>query len=158
MWRSSLLINDLVLYAIIYAISMASILPKAASSVLKDVLVCSSRCRRVALRRRFHFQNVLMDIPLSRKSLTTTIGTSMKAPYSSSSLASLSKTIDKVGPRSKRSETHRNGNAYFPEISDKAVAYWLLGSAASVFGIVIFGGLTRLTESGSVLLLQCHLR
>ncbi|KAJ5550087.1 Heme A synthase type 2 [Penicillium sp. DV-2018c] len=36
----------------------------------------------------------------------------------------------------------------FPKISDKAVAYWLLGSAASVFGIVIFGGLTRLTESG----------
>ncbi|KAF2201921.1 electron transfer protein 1, mitochondrial precursor [Delitschia confertaspora ATCC 74209] len=36
----------------------------------------------------------------------------------------------------------------FPETSDKSVAYWLLGSAASVFGIVIFGGLTRLTESG----------
>lgn len=36
----------------------------------------------------------------------------------------------------------------FPEISDKVVAYWLLGSAASVFGIVVFGGLTRLTESG----------
>jgi cytochrome c oxidase assembly protein subunit 15 len=38
----------------------------------------------------------------------------------------------------------------FPKISDKSVAYWLLGSAASVFGIVIFGGLTRLTESGCV--------
>ena len=37
-----------------------------------------------------------------------------------------------------------------PKISDKSVAYWLLGSAASVFGIVIFGGLTRLTESGFV--------
>lgn len=36
----------------------------------------------------------------------------------------------------------------FPEVSDKKVAYWLLGSAASVFGIVVFGGLTRLTESG----------
>ena len=36
----------------------------------------------------------------------------------------------------------------FPETSDKKVAYWLLGSAASVFGIVVFGGLTRLTESG----------
>lgn len=39
----------------------------------------------------------------------------------------------------------------FPKISDKAVAYWLLGSAASVFGIVVFGGLTRLTESGFVI-------
>ncbi|KAF2279112.1 electron transfer protein 1, mitochondrial precursor [Westerdykella ornata] len=36
----------------------------------------------------------------------------------------------------------------FPNTTDKSVAYWLLGSAASVFGIVIFGGLTRLTESG----------
>ncbi|KAJ5287442.1 Cytochrome c oxidase assembly protein COX15 [Penicillium angulare] len=35
-----------------------------------------------------------------------------------------------------------------PKISNKSVAYWLLGSAASVFGIVVFGGLTRLTESG----------
>ena len=37
---------------------------------------------------------------------------------------------------------------FFPEISEKPVAYWLLGSAASVFGLVVFGGLTRLTESG----------
>ena len=36
----------------------------------------------------------------------------------------------------------------FPDASPRAVAYWLLGSAASVFGIVVFGGLTRLTESG----------
>ncbi|KAF2438245.1 electron transfer protein 1, mitochondrial precursor [Karstenula rhodostoma CBS 690.94] len=36
----------------------------------------------------------------------------------------------------------------WPKTSSKGVAYWLLGSAASVFGIVIFGGLTRLTESG----------
>ncbi|KAL5001872.1 cytochrome oxidase assembly protein-domain-containing protein [Aspergillus recurvatus] len=36
----------------------------------------------------------------------------------------------------------------FPDVSNKSVAYWLLASAASVFGIVVFGGLTRLTESG----------
>ncbi|KAJ5164320.1 Heme A synthase type 2 [Penicillium coprophilum] len=40
------------------------------------------------------------------------------------------------------------GKSSFPKISDKTVGYWLLGSAASVFGIVVFGGLTRLTESG----------
>jgi len=39
----------------------------------------------------------------------------------------------------------------FPATSSKSVAYWLLGSAASVFGIVVFGGLTRLTESGYAL-------
>ena len=40
---------------------------------------------------------------------------------------------------------------FFPEASSKAVGYWLLASAGSVFGIVVFGGLTRLTESGWVL-------
>ncbi len=38
----------------------------------------------------------------------------------------------------------------FPDTTSNTVAYWLLGSAASVFGIVVFGGLTRLTESGYV--------
>jgi len=53
----------------------------------------------------------------------------------------LSKTIRIVkGEKLKKS--------FFPETSDKVVAYWLLGSAASVFGLVVFGGLTRLTESG----------
>ncbi|OLL26894.1 Cytochrome c oxidase assembly protein COX15 [Neolecta irregularis DAH-3] len=33
-------------------------------------------------------------------------------------------------------------------ITHKQVGYWLLGSAGLVFGIVVVGGLTRLTESG----------
>lgn len=48
---------------------------------------------------------------------------------------------------------HANSRAkdgFFPEITSKSVSYWLLGSAASVFGIVVLGGLTRLTESGLV--------
>ncbi|KAF2223677.1 cytochrome oxidase assembly protein-domain-containing protein [Elsinoe ampelina] len=56
-----------------------------------------------------------------------------------SPLASLSRSI---GVR----KTPRANS--FPETNSKSVAYWLLGSAASVFGLVIFGGLTRLTESG----------
>ncbi|KAI5464615.1 cytochrome oxidase assembly protein-domain-containing protein [Mariannaea sp. PMI_226] len=36
----------------------------------------------------------------------------------------------------------------WPETSSKGVGFWLLGSALSVFGIVVWGGLTRLTESG----------
>jgi cytochrome c oxidase assembly protein subunit 15 len=36
----------------------------------------------------------------------------------------------------------------WPQTSSRGVAYWLLASAASVFGIIVFGGLTRLTESG----------
>lgn len=42
------------------------------------------------------------------------------------------------------------GPYFFPKVTSKIVAYWLLGSAASIFGIVVFGGLTRLTESGYV--------
>lgn len=36
----------------------------------------------------------------------------------------------------------------FPEISNKIVGYWLVGTSTLVFGIVVLGGLTRLTESG----------
>jgi len=60
----------------------------------------------------------------------------------SSPLGALSQTIAKQPKKAKASSTS------FPQISNKSVAYWLLGSAASVFGIVVFGGLTRLTESG----------
>lgn len=41
----------------------------------------------------------------------------------------------------------------FPKTTSKAVGYWLIGSAVSVFGIVVWGGLTRLTESGYVSIL-----
>lgn len=45
-------------------------------------------------------------------------------------------------------ESSTKAKSHMPNLSSKSVAYWLLGSAASVFGIVVFGGLTRLTESG----------
>lgn len=35
-----------------------------------------------------------------------------------------------------------------PIISNKSVSYWLFGTSTLVFGIVVLGGLTRLTESG----------
>ncbi|KAI9771393.1 MAG: Cytochrome c oxidase assembly protein cox15 [Geoglossum umbratile] len=54
-----------------------------------------------------------------------------------SPLEALGKTIGEPAPRK-----------FFPETNNRNVAYWLLGSAASVFGIVVFGGLTRLSESG----------
>ncbi|KAH0562747.1 hypothetical protein GP486_002596 [Trichoglossum hirsutum] len=59
------------------------------------------------------------------------------AARGASPLESLGKTIGGTAPRK-----------FFPPTNAKVVAYWLLGSAASVFGIVVFGGLTRLTESG----------
>jgi cytochrome c oxidase assembly protein subunit 15 len=74
-------------------------------------------------------------------SSTTTIP-EMLGQKKSSPLQSLSESIiakERVQPAKK---------SFFPETSSNTVAYWLLGSAASVFGIVVFGGLTRLTESG----------
>lgn len=72
---------------------------------------------------------------------------------STASTAALSETVHITSPLSSLSKTINGGQirrTFFPEVSDKVVAYWLLGSAASVFGIVVFGGLTRLTESGYV--------
>lgn len=46
------------------------------------------------------------------------------------------------------SETVKAAKKAWPEVNSKGVGYWLIGSAVSVFGIVVFGGLTRLTESG----------
>lgn len=76
---------------------------------------------------------------LLRSSVASSNGLLSKL-QTASPLLSLSETI----------KTSQTKAIFFPDVSDKAVAYWLLGSAASVFGIVVFGGLTRLTESGYV--------
>ncbi|KAM4062989.1 cytochrome oxidase assembly protein [Hirsutella rhossiliensis] len=65
--------------------------------------------------------------------------------------ASASPAAPPLGSVAKQSTAPRAPEAVkqaFPQTTSKGVAYWLLGSAASVFGIVVFGGLTRLTESG----------
>ncbi|PBP20219.1 cytochrome c oxidase assembly protein [Diplocarpon rosae] len=59
-----------------------------------------------------------------------------------SPLSDLSQTIYS----SRKKDIPRKG--FWPETSSNAAGYWLLASAGSVFGIVVFGGLTRLTESG----------
>ncbi|KZF21167.1 COX15-CtaA-domain-containing protein [Xylona heveae TC161] len=76
----------------------------------------------------------------------------LQAFRSNSSHASSSTTTSPLGSLGKTiggaASSTSSKTSSFPETSSKIVAYWLLGSAASVFGIVIFGGLTRLTESG----------
>jgi hypothetical protein len=62
---------------------------------------------------------------------------------------------------SKRSSTLSSAPSQFSQLSlirqrlmaegngaKRVVGYWMLGSAGLVFGIVVLGGLTRLTESG----------
>ena len=56
--------------------------------------------------------------------------------------------LSHVATTSLQAAATKTKTSSFPDSSSNAVGYWLLGSAASVFGIVIFGGLTRLTESG----------
>ncbi|KAG6023534.1 hypothetical protein E4U41_001983 [Claviceps citrina] len=53
-----------------------------------------------------------------------------------------------VASGSASAEAQKLARTAFPKTNPKGVAFWLIGSAASVFGIVVFGGLTRLTESG----------
>ncbi|EEB09212.1 type I ferredoxin Etp1/cytochrome oxidase cofactor Cox15 [Schizosaccharomyces japonicus yFS275] len=52
----------------------------------------------------------------------------------------------------KSSQQQTNSNNSTSEASEqlasKRIAYWLLGSSVLVFGIVVVGGITRLTESG----------
>jgi hypothetical protein len=69
---------------------------------------------------------------------------------SSNGLLSKLQTTSPLSSLSETIKTSQTKAIFFPDVSDKVVAYWLLGSAASVFGIVVFGGLTRLTESGYV--------
>ncbi|KAI9835843.1 MAG: hypothetical protein M1819_001741 [Sarea resinae] len=66
---------------------------------------------------------------------------------SSTPLGSLGKTIGNEAREAVATDAVASKSS-FPETSDKKVAYFLFGSAAAVFGIVVFGGLTRLTESG----------
>jgi cytochrome c oxidase assembly protein subunit 15 len=81
---------------------------------------------------------------------STVIANSEITPREAPSLSSLSRTLSKEAEKTvgKVGQKHWKNGKFFPETSSKSVAYWLLGSAASVFGIVVFGGLTRLTESG----------
>lgn len=122
-----------------------------ASRILEDAFVCK-RCihqqrqqpyksaRQTpfleAFRRPGHYR-----IPPAARYNSSSAAASSNA--GASPLGALSQTIGQF-PK----EEAKRAKSSFPETSTKSVAYWLLGSAASVFGIVIFGGLTRLTESG----------
>lgn len=73
---------------------------------------------------------------------------SIQASQSSSPLRALGDQFGTKPPATKLRNTKEEKARGFPNTSSKAVGYWLLGSALSVAGIVVLGGLTRLTESG----------
>ncbi|TGO08962.1 hypothetical protein BTUL_0184g00090 [Botrytis tulipae] len=125
---------------------MASILPglrKATPRLSRDFFICHQCLKqpRPTLRQTKFSAKSISSRSIRFNSNIATITESANGASPLSSLAeSLSKSSQAINKESSRSR--------FPETSSKSVGYWLLGSAASVFGIVVFGGLTRLTESG----------
>ncbi|KAJ9624366.1 Cytochrome c oxidase assembly protein cox15 [Knufia peltigerae] len=96
----------------------------------------SSVSRRYDAAKRFESTRLFSASANSRATLQKT------AAAAESGEAAQSSDGDAAG------QNKNNSSSSFPDTSSNTVAYWLLGSAASVFGIVVFGGLTRLTESG----------
>lgn len=118
--------------------AMASLVPgirRVAFQASSRLFVCN-QCLRQAPRNSS--PSTILNVVRSR-------GYSAEATQSTSPLGKLAKEMSTRPP-------HQAGPVVakrtFPKTSSKGVAYWLLGSAASVVGIVVFGGLTRLTESG----------
>jgi cytochrome c oxidase assembly protein subunit 15 len=131
---------------------MATILPglrRAAPRLSKDFFVCR-QCTGQSNNATSAFSKTARNHPFFfSRQYNSTVGRGFNSSaatsprLASSPLGALAQTIAR--------ETPKSSNTSFPDISSKSVAYWLLGSAASVFGIVVFGGLTRLTESGYVI-------
>jgi heme a synthase len=67
---------------------------------------------------------------------------------SSSAQTPLHEFGSKIASQGQQAAPDAAAKGAWPETAPKGVGYWLIGSAVSVFGIVVFGGLTRLTESG----------
>ena len=86
---------------------------------------------------------------LGRASRSYASSSAAATTHSKTPLEFLSNNITKAETAS--SQSSGDSSSSFPKTNAKVVGYWLIGSAASVFGIVVFGGLTRLTESGYVL-------
>lgn len=137
---------------------MASILPglrRAAPRLSKDFFVCYHCSKTRASATRKLQLPIKANLSQSIRFNSSAAALPENAAKRVSPLGSLSQTISKnkrgniiaqeAGANAKSTKRQRH---FFPVNSSNTVAYWLLGSAASVFGIVVFGGLTRLTESG----------
>lgn len=114
-----------------------------------------------SLLSRLNQTRVLRQFPNTASSFARCLSTSTSKKTTAAAPTFASKlNADSASPAGENAKANSKS---FPETSSKSAAYWLLGSAASVFGIVVFGGLTRLTESGCVSLVlipavsqHCH--
>ncbi|KAK1759726.1 putative cytochrome c oxidase assembly protein COX15 [Echria macrotheca] len=121
-------------------------LRRAAAQLSRPSFICGKCLRQQAYVAHW-------STPIQTLKLSTSIRRSYSSPSQASPIASLAETVrinSNSSPENTRGTTAEGGanQSSFPEANPKSVGYWLIGSAVSVFGIVVFGGLTRLTESG----------
>lgn len=126
-----------------------------ASNLLQDAFVCR-RCLHHQQKaahspfkstRQTPFLNAFRQPHLRQRRPQSSSASPTYTPPSSP-LGALSQSISGRAARHASPTSTNSTTSSWPTTSTKPVAYWLLASAASVFGIVVFGGLTRLTESG----------
>nr|POE49143.1 cytochrome c oxidase assembly protein cox15 [Quercus suber] len=122
-------------------------------SVLQNSFICK-RCLQHQVKA--NLQPRSSSIPRQTPFLTA-FRQPRQTPISSRNQSSAPATPTTLGALNEQIASRQGGHhssttaaksSSWPATSSSSVAYWLLGSAVSVFGIVIFGGLTRLTESG----------
>lgn len=133
--------------------SMASLLPglrRAAPRLSREFFVCHQCIRQTRQASRKAQFSPLATIKSMRYSSTTASIPEILGRQPAKSTSPLGSLAQSIGSKTVKAAPQVARTGYFPETSSNMVAYWLLGSAASVFGIVILGGLTRLTESGYV--------
>lgn len=132
----------------LWVFSMASIfsgLRRAAPRLSRDLFVCNQCMKQSSPAIRQFKKPLLRNVRYnSTAPHEGSFGNGNASPLKSLSESILKEQAHRDVPKEKKT--------FFPDASSNAVAYWLLGSAASVFGIVTFGGLTRLTESGYAIL------
>lgn len=116
----------------------------AAPRLTMRYFTCPHQIRHSISFAPFHSPKALRSVRSTRYTTSRAGPDASGLAVISSPLSSLSRTIS----ANQMPVLESQGKYIFPEVSHKTVAYWLLASAASVFGIVVFGGLTRLTESG----------
>ncbi|EHY58198.1 Cytochrome c oxidase assembly protein cox15 [Exophiala dermatitidis] len=129
--------------------SLSSAAPKTQQTLtgrsLQPSLYSSSLCSRnlrtdVTTTSRFVLARTFVASSSARTTMQTNTAT---ANVQDATVVGAAAEADKS-----ESKSGKKKSSSFPDTSSNTVAYWLLASAASVFGIVVFGGLTRLTESG----------
>jgi heme a synthase len=125
----------------------ARVLREVAPGLTRRFFTC--HCQNTRLTRRLHNQR----IPIAQQTASfRTLQASARSFQRSfrdvsKSVKRLSSTTPILAQEIPQAKSTTKAS-FFPDTSSDAVGYWLLASAVSVFGIVVFGGLTRLTESG----------